>query len=196
MAKEKMKEAEDDVATEEGGEEKTVGGKKKLLIIVAAVLVLAGAGAGVFFSGILGGDDKKAEGEAAAESEEAKPAEEGAEAGKEAIQFDEKGNPIGGPIYMELPEFLVNLTPPGGKTSFLKMSVTLELATPQAKAVAEVNKPRIQDAFNTYLREMRASDLSGSAGIYRLREELLLRVNKVLEPEVVKDILFSEIIVQ
>lgn len=190
MAKDLDNDADD---SEDG--EKSVGGKKKLIIIVALVLVLAGAGAGVFFSGILGGKD---EGEAADEvaADDSHGAATDGEAKEGEITFDEKGNPIGGPIYMELPEFLVNLTPPGGKTSFLKMTVTLELATPKAKAMAEVNKPRLQDAFNTYLREMRPSDLAGSAGIYRLREELLARVNKVLEPEVVKDILFGEIIVQ
>jgi len=60
----------------------------------------------------------------------------------------------------------------------------------------EANKPRIVDTFNTYLRELRTSDLSGSAGIYRLREELMARLNKTVEPGIVKDILFSEIIVQ
>lgn len=190
-SKEKMDEDTD--AAEEGAEGKSVGGKKKIIIILAAVLLLAGVGAGLFFSGILGGKDKGGETEEAAEAPEAG---EHAEGKPGEVKLDEHGKPIGGPIFMELPEFLVNLSSPGGKTSFMKMSVTLELATPQAQAVAEANKPRIQDAFNTYLREMRPSDLAGSAGIYRLREELLTRVNKTLEPEVVKDILFGEIIVQ
>lgn len=174
-------------------EEKSVGGKKKLIIIVAAVLLLAGGGAGAYFGGLIGGDkgDK---------AEEAAPVEEAAEAGDAtkdgAPKYDEHGNLIGGPVFYEMPEFLVNLSTAGQKTSFLKMKVTLELAGPQSVPVVEANKPRIADAFNTYLREVRASDLAGSAGIYRLREELLTRVNKAIHPEQVKDILFSEIIVQ
>jgi flagellar FliL protein len=52
------------------------------------------------------------------------------------------------------------------------------------------------DAVNTYLRELRASDLSGSAGIQRLREELLIRANKSLAPVKINDVLFKEIVVQ
>ena len=39
--------------------------------------------------------------------------------------------------------------------------------------------PRVMDAFQTYLRELRPSDLDGSAGLYRLKEELTRRVNLV-----------------
>ena len=80
--------------------------------------------------------------------------------------------------------------------SFLKISVTLELRDQAAAAIVDENKPRIMDAFNTYLRELRPSDLAGSAGIYRLREELMTRLNNTIETDLVKDILFSEILVQ
>ena len=43
---------------------------------------------------------------------------------------------------------------------------------------------------------MKASDLYGSAGMYRLREEMLLRANTTLAPVKVKDVLFKEILVQ
>lgn len=180
---------------ENDNDNKSVGGKKKLIIILAAVLLLIGGGAGAYFGGLLGGGKDKAQ--------EAAPVEEAADDGKGgaapkdgAPKYDEHGNLIGGPVFYEMPEFLVNLSTTGQKVSFLKMKVTLELAGPQSVPVVEANKPRISDAFNTYLRELRASDLSGSAGIYRLREELLTRVNKAIHPEQVKDILFSEIIVQ
>jgi flagellar FliL protein len=60
----------------------------------------------------------------------------------------------------------------------------------------DANKPRIQDTFNTYLRELRPADIQGSEGIYRLRSELLARMNSTIEEGAVKDILFGEIIVQ
>ncbi|MFZ8469333.1 flagellar basal body-associated FliL family protein, partial [Staphylococcus aureus] len=83
-----------------------------------------------------------------------------------------------------------------GRASFLKMSVTLQLKDQAAVAVLDANKPRVLDAFNTYLRELRPSDVQGSAGIYRLRDELMTRLNGMIEEGLVKDILFSEIIVQ
>ena len=56
--------------------------------------------------------------------------------------------------------------------------------------------PRVVDNFQTYLRELRLDDLRGSAGMYRLREELLTRINIAVEPAKVKAVLFKEMIVQ
>ena len=47
-----------------------------------------------------------------------------------------------------------------------------------------------------YLRELRAQDLSGSAGLFRLKEELLVRLNTSVAPAEVKDVLFREMLVQ
>ena len=52
------------------------------------------------------------------------------------------------------------------------------------------------DAFQTFLREMRPSDLEGSAGLYRLRDELTRRVNLAVSPNKINAVLFKEIIVQ
>jgi flagellar FliL protein len=160
-------------------------GKRKLLVIIVIVVVLLLAVAGVLFSGVLGGKEKEKED---AETTQEQPAEgaEGA-AGQPVVQK---------PVYYELPEFLVNLTSTTNRTSFLKMSVTLELRDKEAVAIIEANKPRVMDAFNTYLREVRPQDLSGSAGIFRLRGELMMRINRTIEEGLVKDVLFSEIIVQ
>ena len=56
--------------------------------------------------------------------------------------------------------------------------------------------PRVIDNFQTYLRELRLDDLKGSAGMYRLREELLVRVNAAAAPAKIKDVLFKEMLVQ
>ena len=56
--------------------------------------------------------------------------------------------------------------------------------------------PRVVDKFQVYLRELRIEDLSGSAGMQRLREELLLRVNSAVRRGTVKDVLFKEMLVQ
>lgn len=175
---------------EAAGEEGETGGKKgkkKLLIIVVALVLILG-GAAAFF--LMGG--KKAEvdehGNPVAHEEELTPEEKAAKehAAAEALK----------PVYYELPEFLVNLNSTTSRVSFLKMSVTLELKDAAAVAVMDANKPRIQDIFNTYLRELRPSDIQGSAGIYRLRTELLSRLNSTIENGAVKDVLFGEIIVQ
>ena len=45
-------------------------------------------------------------------------------------------------------------------------------------------------------RELRKSDLEGSAGIYRLKEELRRRINVAIFPAQVDAILFKELLVQ
>ncbi len=190
-APEKDEEAKTEGAEGEGegaeGEGKPKKGKKKLIFIGAGLLVVILVVAGLFLSGMLGGGEKKVD-EHGNPIEELTPEQKAA---KEAAEAEANK-----PVYYELPEFLVNLNSGGSRVSFLKMSVTLELRDAEAVHTMDANKPRIQDTFNTYLRELRPADIQGSAGIYRLRTELLARLNSTIEEGAVKDILFGEIIVQ
>ncbi|HZS81995.1 MAG TPA: flagellar basal body-associated FliL family protein [Stellaceae bacterium] len=147
--------------------------RKKLLIFVAApVLALLLIVAGLYFTGVLG---RFVGGKSAAEEKPAAP--------KQAVFYD-------------LPDLLVNLNSPGRKPSFLKMSVSLELENPVDVARVQAVMPRIIDNFQVYLRELRVEDLKGSAGLYRLREELLIRVNAAAAPAKIDDVLFKEMLVQ
>jgi flagellar FliL protein len=175
-------------AGEEGGEgEVSKKGKNKLVFIIGGLVVVIAIVAGLFLSGMLGGGEKKVDEHGAAVEELSE--EEQAARTAAALAATK-------PVYYELPEFLVNLNSTSNRVSFLKMSVTLELKDAATVITMDANKPRIQDIFNTYLRELRASDIQGSAGIYRLRTELITRLNSTIEEGAVKDILFSEIIVQ
>lgn len=159
--------------------------KKKLIIIIAvSLLVLIGGGAGAFF--MLKG--KK--------SEEAKTEEASGEHGKAESHGKEDDKSAKGPIYMDLGEFLVNLNTGGKQVHFLKMVVTIEIGSADDQSAIRSFEPRIRDSFQVYLRELRSEDLEGSAGLQRLREELLLRLNKIVAPTKVNDILFKDIIVQ
>ena len=157
-------------------EEEPKKGKKSALFAIIAVLAIAGVGAGLHFSGMLGGGEK--------------PEKE------EVLKKEKEMKAPPKTVFYELPQFLINLNSSSNRVSFLKISVTLELRDQAAAAIVDENKPRIMDAFNTYLRGLRPSDLAGSAGIYRLREELMTRLNNTIETDLVKDILFSEILVQ
>ena len=99
--------------------------------------------------------------------------------------------------FVDLPDVLVNLSNAGNdRTQYLKVKVVLEL--PDAALVQQIQPlmPRVMDAFQTYLRELRPTDLDGSAGLYRLKEELTRRVNAVVAPNHVTAVLFKEIVVQ
>jgi flagellar FliL protein len=54
----------------------------------------------------------------------------------------------------------------------------------------------VTDEFNGFLRELRTDDLVGSAGAYRLRLELLRRVNLVIAPQQINSVLIEEMLVQ
>jgi len=174
-------------AAAEGDEEAAKKKKKKkklIIIVVAAVVLLGGGGAGVVLSGVLKKKPVVVEGEHA----------EGVEPGKEPIvNADGKVEEI---VYYDMQEFIVNLNVGSKTPSFLKMTVSLELPGESQIPMIEAKMPRVRDTFQVYLRELRPSDLSGSAGMYRLREELLLRINKTVYPARVNDILFKEILVQ
>lgn len=162
---------------EEGGEgppKKKFSGKKLILFIVLPLLLLIGVGVGVYFSGLLGSKPEPVD-----TAQEAPPPPPPAQA-----------------VFFDLPEIIVNLNSTGRRSTFLKMNISLELQNPSD--IARINEvmPRIIDNFQVYLRELRIEDLQGSAGMYRLREELLRRVNLAVRPARVRDVLFREMLVQ
>jgi flagellar FliL protein len=95
-----------------------------------------------------------------------------------------------------LPEMTVNLNTDGNGQSFMKLTVALEVANQEMMTQIQPRMAKVVDAFQVYLRELRPSDLEGSAGIYRLKEELLRRVNMAIAPAQVDSILFKELLVQ
>jgi flagellar FliL protein len=176
------------------GEAPRKGGKKKLILLAAIPLLLGAVGAGLWFGGILPpllGMGTKA------------PAEDshGGTAGHAAGAGDAHGAhakaDIRPPaIFMDMPEIVANLNAGPRRSSFIRMKPKLELARAEDEAAVRAAMPRLLDLFQTYLREMRPEELRGSAGTYRLREELLARANIAVAPARILDVLFPEIIVQ
>lgn len=158
------------------------GSKKKMLIIIGAVLFLVVGGvAAAYFTGLL---------QPVIDAVLGTPTEEdgGADTGPKIV--------LGEAVFYDLDEMLVNLNTGARKSTFLKIKVALELEDEKDIQKIEQVKPRIIDNFQVYLRELRIEDLKGSAGMYRLREELLTRVNAAVAPARVNDVLFKEMLVQ
>ena len=179
------KQAEPD--TEQGSEEdqppaegekksfiKKLLGNKKLLIIVAAglLLLIVGIGAALYFFVFAGSD--------------AKTAATGPEFPATPPQV----------AYYDVPALIVNIQSADGNPVYLKLEVSLELYTPEEKAGLDALKPRIIDQYQGYLRELRPEDLKGSAGIMRIKEELLRRTNAAAAPYKVRDVLLKDMIIQ
>jgi flagellar protein FliL len=172
MAKAKKAEEEKGVP-EEGAEGEAAPKKgflsKKLIIMAAAgLLVLGGAGGGAWFF-------------LAKKPHEEKPAPVAAKP----------------PAFLDMPDVLVNLSGTGnGRAQYLKAKIVLEVADQKIADDIKPVLPRVLDSFQTYLREMRPIDLEGSAGLYRVRDELTRRVNLAVAPSRINAVLFKEIVVQ
>jgi flagellar protein FliL len=149
------------------------GGKKKLLLIALPVL-LGGAGAGVWFSGLLGGAPPPA---APTEAEAAAPAPRQ-------------------PVFVQMPDITANLNAAGRRATFIRVRSKIEVLGAEDAAAVQASLPRLVDLFTTYLREMRPEELRGSAGTHRLREELIARASIAAHPVRITDVLFQEILVQ
>lgn len=168
----------------------------KLLIIagVGALVVLGGGGAGAF---MLLKPKPAAEGEAHAETD--KKAEKGKEEkGKEGEAPESPAVIRPGPdgvVFYTMPDIVVNMQTPEGKATFLKLRLTLELPDEAVASELDPNLPRLQDMFQTFLRELRPEDLSGSQGSYQLRMEILRRVNLVISPAKVNAVLIEEMLI-
>ncbi len=168
---------EEEEGGEEDGEGESSGSKKKLFLIIGvALFLIIGGAAAAYFTDLLkplidmisgGGQDVQTEGEVVPET-----------------------------VFYDIPDLLVNLNTGGRKSVFLKIRISLELASAADIPKVEAMLPRVIDNFQVYLRELRVEDLKGSAGLYRLREELLTRVNAAAAPAKINDVLFKEMLVQ
>ena len=173
MAKKPAK-PETDQDLDADGDGASGGGKKKLIMIAggALALVLVGAG-GAYFTGLLDGVLGGA-----------------VKVGDEVIE------PPKPSFFVDLPEMTVNLSSTEQRPTFLKVAIALEVPDKRVAALIEPVMPRVLDAFQVYLRELRVTDLDGSAGIHRLKEELARRVNIAVHPARIDSVLFKEILIQ
>ena len=99
-------------------------------------------------------------------------------------------------VYHELPEMIVNLAAGNERPQYLRVKVTLEVEDAKLVEVLKPTLPRVIDTFQVHLRELRGVDLEGSAGLFRLREELTRRVNHAIAPAKIRAVLFREVVVQ
>lgn len=100
------------------------------------------------------------------------------------------------PHYVEVPDMMVNLRTANGERRYLKVRVTLEAASAEDAAAIEARLPAVIDGFQGFLRELRPEDLAGSTGTFRIKEELMIRVNRTALPGRASDVLVQELIQQ
>ena len=162
-------------------EDAEAAGKKKpwgmIIGIIVGLLVLGGGG---YFAYITFFQEKPVE-EAPAESKE----------GASKV-VKEEGN-MG--VMFPLDPFIVNLAGSAGKR-FLKVTISLELSTPEVHAELKENIQKVTDSILVLLSSKSFEDVYSVQGKFKLKDEVTTRVNRFLVVGHVKDADFTEFIIQ
>ncbi len=103
-------------------------------------------------------------------------------------------NEISGPV-VALDPFVVNLDEPG-TSRYLKVTIQLELATPEGEAAIEHSKQLVRDAVLSYLSGLHVKDTLGSDGKDKIRKDLIAALDKDLGAGKVRRMFFNEFVVQ
>ena len=157
--------------------EKNNGGNSKIFLIIGLVILLIiGGTCGFLFltpagKALMGNETATEEGE-------------------------EKKFDIQNISFTSLPEILLNLRSNDGRQVFLKVTFVIESSSPKIGEKIDKLKPMIIDQYQTYLRELDVEDIKGSAGVERIRQELVSRTNALLTPDKINNVLFKEFLIQ
>lgn len=181
------------MADEEKGEAQAADAapkkKSKLPLILSAVVLLAGAGAGAWYLGVFGrGEELHAEA----------GAEEGGHGGGEEQHAKAEGGhgaAKGAGAIKPFEPFIANLADDGGKR-YLKATFQVEFLGEGVPPELDGRLPQVRDLLLTLLTSKTFDDVRTPDGKQQLREEIINRVNQVLERDAVKAVYFTEFIVQ
>ncbi|UQZ89992.1 flagellar basal body protein FliL [Deltaproteobacteria bacterium Smac51] len=198
----------------EGGEgaPKKKGGKLKLIIIVVLAMAIGGGGA---FAAMMFLGGSKAPETAAVEGgdtappppapgdDTAAPIEDpkkgGAEAASGGAAVGEGGEGEGvealGPQNIEFKPFIVNLNDGAGRR-FLKLTMSIEAENPDLANEINLKMPQFRDTILLLLSSLSFDDIATLDGKMRLRNQMLNRINTQLTSGKIRNIYFSEFVVQ
>ncbi|RED12944.1 flagellar basal body-associated FliL family protein [Pontivivens insulae] len=121
----------------------------------------------------------------------ADPPESPVETDVESTEADTSA-PMTTAAFLPIPPVVVSLGPDAPKPH-LRFAATLDIH-PDRLAEAEYLLPRISDVLITYLRAVRPTDLEDPSAMFRLRAQMMRRVELILGPESVRDLLITEFI--
>jgi len=95
----------------------------------------------------------------------------------------------------KLDTFIVNLADKGGKR-YLRVSMDLELEKQETVEMVEKRLPKIRDAILMILPTKKYKDIGTIEGKSSLRNEILTKINELMQPEEIINIYFTEFVVQ
>lgn len=167
--------------------------KKLLLIISIVAVLLLGGGAVAYFIFFRSappatdttdaGDEGKA-----GDSADAGAGDAGAD-GTTPVEADES-------VIVSLDHFIVNVASDIGDTRYLKVEIKLELESSAMEKEVENRTPKIKDSIVTILTNKSVADISDVNGKLRLKEEIKARLNAFLKSGKIKEVYFTDFIIQ
>lgn len=98
--------------------------------------------------------------------------------------------------FVDVPAIIVNLRSADGAVRLIKLHVMLVPTSAAAGEKVKVRLPLVIDSFQPFLRELRPEDIAGSAAVFQIKEELLVRANGAAGSGTVKDVLIQDLIQQ
>ena len=105
------------------------------------------------------------------------------------VQYD-KDNTENVTVFYDLPEYTTSVTGKDGRHE-LKLKINLELSRIEDLRIIEVLTPKLHDVILNHIIELNLEEVSGSTGMYWLKEELLYRLNLAATPVKIKKLNFS-----
>ncbi|GGO96951.1 flagellar basal body-associated FliL family protein [Stakelama pacifica] len=154
-------------------------GKKKLIIAAVGAVALLGGGGGAAYAFL--------------SSSKAEPLTDESYATEPT---DHSVTTHGEETFVDVPAMMVNLRSTDGSARFLKVHFMLVPGPHTTSDTLKAKLPLLMDAYQPFLRELRPEDLNGSAAVFRVKEELLVRADQVLGHDQVKDVLIQDLIQQ
>lgn len=159
---------------QEGQQEESKSGKKKLLIILLPVLLILIGGGFAAYKFLLAKPENEKESEKIT---------------KEVKNTEEHG------VELEVGTFIANLSDRDADR-YIKVTIVMEVQDEKVKQEATKRMPQIKDSINTLLFTKTSEELKSPEGIERLKEEIIKRTNAILPLGGVKDVYFTEFIIQ
>lgn len=152
-----------------------------ILAIVLGVILLAGVGAGAYFMGA----SKTPAADAATADAAAKDAKDGKDA---AV-----ANPVGPMV--DISSFIINILD-RDEVRYLKASLTLEADSEETAKELEERQAQVRDSILLLIGNKTFDELRDLQGKMQLRAELMAQINTLLKKGQVKNIYFTDFVVQ
>ena len=174
-----MIDQEDDLDREESSDEQNNKNRKKMLIILIPVLIVIGLSVGFYYVFNRNYSPTPNNYNVLTNIEE----QDGTKSEKTTVFYD-------------LPEITSVLKSSDSIKKTIKLKLNLELSNIEDTKTVEILSPKIKDAVLAHTIELTPEEISGSAGLYWLKQELLYRINLIVAPLKVNDLNFTTFEIQ